>query len=719
MDSTVRRRRTRESVKSLVLRESLNQALLLIFEDLHWIDDESEALLNLLADSIGTARILMIVNYRPEYRHQWGNKSYYTQLRLDPLGNENAAEMLSALLALPSESAPAYRDDGGLAALQSTIIERTEGNPFFMEEMVQVLFDQGVLMRNGIVKMVKPLASIQIPPTVKGILAARIDKLGGADKSLLQTLAVIGKEFPLGLMRRVSGNSDEQLGAMLASLQLGEFIYEQPAFPESDYTFKHALTQEVAYDSMLIERRRQIHERAANAIEAMYPEALEDHVAELAHHYSRSANVSKAVEYLYLASVQARSRSAYSEALRYNREGLALIATMPPSRERDRIELKYLVIKAPVTVAIEGFSSTELNGIIQRAQELCRQAGNTGETLAPLFWVWGLQFSNGNLEESRQAAQELLDLSTQVKSELGVAGANSSMGSTLNWLGECREACTYLNRAIATYDVDIARYLPMTEANVIPSRCQISWALWAAGFPDQATRRIEEAETLAHQLGRPFSLAFALTYAVALAHLERSYDGVRAKAESLIELARDAGFLYWQAAGKMCLGRVIAGEGDPENGIVMLKEGVEALRATGAELVYSYSLSLLAEVQLILNQPDESAATLALTIERIETRDHRVHEPEIYRLMGMTELMKAGRDNDQTEQWFRRAIEAARKQQALSWELRASISLAQLLAGRGKTREARELIAPVYAQFTEGFATYDLQEARTLINSWS
>jgi predicted ATPase len=223
MDGQTRRRRTLEGIKRLLLRESLNQPLMVIFEDLHWIDGESQALLNLLVDAIASANVLLLVNYRPEYRHEWGSKTYYTQLRLDPLGRDSADEMLSALLGDAIELAP----------LKRLVTERTEGNPFFMEEMVQTLFDQSVLVRNGAVRVPRSLSQIQIPTTVQGILAARIDRLPAADKELLQTLSVIGMEFPLGLIRRVSAQMpDEQLERQLSELQLSEFIYEQPAFPE-------------------------------------------------------------------------------------------------------------------------------------------------------------------------------------------------------------------------------------------------------------------------------------------------------------------------------------------------------------------------------------------------------------------------------------------------------------------------------------------------------
>ncbi len=348
MDAQVKKRRTLEAIKRILLRESLNQPLMVIFEDLHWIDEETQALLNVLAEGIATSRILMLVNYRPEYVHAWGNKTYYTQLRLDPLGKESAAEMLDALLDAstdrlevasplsheassdmvePASPAPADLSAGanrerpvadlqvgnrvrvpdGIAALKRLIIERTEGNPFFMEEMVQALFEQGALMRNGAVTLVKPLAELKIPPTVQAILAARIDRLPPAEKDLLQTLAVLGKEFPLGLVREATARPDDELERMLRNLQLGEFIYEQPTFPDPEYSFKHALTQDVACNSVLTERRRLLHGRIGTAMEKLHADRIEDHLPELAHHFARSAHTAKAVEYLLKAGQNAAS----------------------------------------------------------------------------------------------------------------------------------------------------------------------------------------------------------------------------------------------------------------------------------------------------------------------------------------------------------------------------------------------------------------------------
>ncbi len=250
---------------------------MVIFEDLHWIDEETQALLNLLADAIANAKILLLVNYRPEYSHPWNSKTFYTQLRLDPLGKESADEMLAALLG----------EGARMAQLKRVIVERTEGNPFFMEETVQVLLDEGALVRDGATaRLTKPLGELKIPPTVQSILAARIDHLPSDEKDLLQTLSVIGREFPLSLIREVVVKSDDELKRMLTDLQLGEFIYEQPAMGDVEYTFKHALTQEVAYHSVLMERRRVLHDRAGKAIEALYADHLDDRLAELAHHFA-------------------------------------------------------------------------------------------------------------------------------------------------------------------------------------------------------------------------------------------------------------------------------------------------------------------------------------------------------------------------------------------------------------------------------------------------
>jgi predicted ATPase len=285
MDGQIKKRRTLEAIKRVLLRESLNQPLIVFFEDLHWIDEATQEFLNLLADSIETAKILLLVNYRPEYSHQWGSRTYYKQLRLDPRGKESAQEMLADLLG----------DSAELVPLKRLIVDKTEGNPFYMEE------------------------------TVQAILASRIDRLPQDAKELLQTLSVIGREYSLSLIRGVVRKSDDELSRLLRHLQLGEFIYEQPAVGDIEYIFEHALTQEAAVNSLLIERRKQLHERIGQALEIFHASSLDDHLAELAHHYGRSVNVAKAVQHLRLAAKQALNKSAFAEAQAQLEKGLELM----------------------------------------------------------------------------------------------------------------------------------------------------------------------------------------------------------------------------------------------------------------------------------------------------------------------------------------------------------------------------------------------------------
>jgi class 3 adenylate cyclase/uncharacterized protein YcbX len=288
MDERTREQKTWESLKRLLVRESVNQPLTLIFEDLHWIDDRTQEFLNLLADSIGTAKILLIVNYRPEYIHRWNSKSYFTQIRLDPLGDATAKEMLAAMLG----------ENAQLSELKRLIIEKSSGTPFFMEEMVKALFDDGTLARDGNVVLTKKLDELDIPSSVQAILAARIDRLPAHAKEILQTLAVIGKEFPISLVLAVTTGSQEKLEKQLKELQWGEFIYEKLVSGEKGYIFKSALTQDVAYNTLLIERRKILHEKIGASIEAVYSISIDDHISALAYHYGRSNNMDAGMQYL-------------------------------------------------------------------------------------------------------------------------------------------------------------------------------------------------------------------------------------------------------------------------------------------------------------------------------------------------------------------------------------------------------------------------------------
>ena len=330
LDPPQRRQRTLEAVKRLLLRESRVQPLLLLFEDLHWTDSESQALLDGLIESLPTARILLVVSYRPEYQHAWGSKTYYTQLRIDPFPPDGAEELLTALLG----------QDESLETLKRVLIERTQGNPFFLEETVQTLVETRMLVGDrGAYRITKAPEAWQIPATIQAILAARIDRLPPEDKPLLQAASVIGKEAPFTLLQAIADVPEESLRRGLTNLQAAEFLYETSVFPDLEYTFKHALTHEVAYASVLHDRRRALHARIVEAIEAFYPDRLAEQVERLAHHAFRGEVWAKAVTYLRQAGAKALAHSAYREAVSWFEQALAALHPLPDTRQYPIAEL--------------------------------------------------------------------------------------------------------------------------------------------------------------------------------------------------------------------------------------------------------------------------------------------------------------------------------------------------------------------------------------------
>jgi hypothetical protein len=502
MDPQIRRRRTLDGIKRILLRESMNQPLMVMFEDLHWIDEETQALLDLLTDSIGSSQVLMLVNYRPEYHHDWGNRVSHTQLRLEPLGRESAEEMLTALLGDPVEVTP----------LKRLIIEKTEGTPLFIEETIQMLFEEGALVRNGQVKIARSLSGLSIPSTVQAILASRIDRLSAAEKQLLQTLAVLGIEFPLKLAAQVAGKQEEELLAMLASLQQREFIYEQLGDGDLAYTFKHALTHDVAYNSVLMERRRQLHERTGVALETLYASSIDDHLVELAHHYSRTNNPDKAVEYHGRAAQQALSRSAFNEALSLGRAGLALVPELAVSAERSRREFSLLSTLVRAASAIEGYGSQQTAIGSRRMLEIARELGDDGRLFTALYGMWMEHNIAARHQEAMELAGQMVREAERRSSPPALADALSAQGWTLFCTGHNGDALAALNRALAICGDGAGRTSADGNDPFVWSLVCTAVSAWVAGYPARALSVSESAVNRARDLKQPLSLAFALFY---------------------------------------------------------------------------------------------------------------------------------------------------------------------------------------------------------------
>ena len=712
----LRRRRTLDAIKRILLRESLNQPLIVVFEDLHWIDGETQALLNLLVESIGTAKILMLANYRPEYSHGWGSKTYYTQLRLDPLGRESAEELLEALMSDAVELRP----------LKRLIIEKTEGNPFFIEEIVRALFDQGVLVRNGAVKVTRSTSEIHIPPTVQGILASRIDRLPPAEKALLQTLAVIGKQFPLGLVKRVMQKPEDELERMLAALQLGEFVYEQPAFPETEYIFKHALTQEVAYGSLLVERRKELHERTAAQIEALFNSRPEDHYGDLAHHYSCSGNSLKALEYLQLAAQQAIERSANTEAINHLAAAAHLLNTLPETPQRDRQELALQTMLGPVLIATKGNAALEVGAAYKRALQLGRQSGEDARLFPVLFGLRSFHLVRGELQPAFELAQQLVSLAESVQDSGLLVEAHLAQGNSLFLFGKLIRALEQMERAISLYDSQthhVHAFLYGLDPGVF-CLAKTAWLLALLGHLDQASKKMVEALALARRQSHAFSLAVALMNVDPVLEIRREWPALQEHAEAAIAVCREQGFGSILAQATIHRGYALAQQGQTEEGIALMRGGLDAQLATGASLFRPTFLAFLAEACGTAGHFEEGLAAVAEGIAIAEKTDERHDEAKLHRLKGDLILRCSGVETEsgvqtEAEKCFRKSIEIARQQEARSLELKAVMSLSQLWAKQGEKAEARQALAEIYGWSNEGFDSKDLIEAKALIEQLS
>ena len=563
MDGQGRKRRTLEAIKRILLRESLNQPLMVIFEDLHWIDEATQEFLNLLADSIGTARILLLVNYRPEYSHQWNSKTYYTQLRLDPLGKESADEMLTALLG----------DEKDLIALKRLITEKTEGNPFFMEETVQVLLDEGALVRDGAaVKLTRLLNTLKIPPTVQGILAARIDHIPADAKELLQTLAVLGREFPFALVRSVTLKSDDDVNRLLNDLQLGEFIYEQPAVGDTEYVFKHALTQEVTYNSVLIERRQQLHERTGAALETLYANAVEDHLAELAHHYGRAANADKAVEYLTRAGQQAVNRSAFAEAQAQLQQGLEWIKKLPEAPERDARELELARTLAQVLFGTRGWTAPETRAAAERARDLAEKSGNLAQLIRQTFDIWRSVIVAGDLSTAALLADRILDLAQREGSPASFGFVCQPQVDVSFYRGDLAKADEHFTRWSGFLDADGFRQVPF---GVVIAKGVPSWCAVALGRADKARERIARAIAFARDSNNSFELAYARIFEGRLYCLLREPQRAEAAAAQASAYRKSKAFRYPNASPT--LGWARAQLGHAGEGVALIRQGLAGM----------------------------------------------------------------------------------------------------------------------------------------------
>ena len=533
---------------------------------------------------------------------------------------------------------------------------------------------------------------------------------------------------------------------MLSHLQAAEFIYEQPAFPEVEYTFKHALTQEVAYNSVLQGRRKVLHKRTAQAVEVLYHSRLEDHYSELAHHYTRSGNTQKAVEYLQRAGEQAAQRSANAEAVNHLTTALELLKTLPDTPERTRQELSLLAALGPPVQVTQGYGTPEAEKIYTRARELCQQVGENPHLSSVLWGVWAFYLVRADLQTARDLGQQLLTLAQKMQNRALFVEAHFTLADTLFHLGDFTSALEHAEQGITYYDPQQHRALAFTRGfdSAVVCQCYGAWSLWTLGHVDQARKKVQDALNLAQDISHPLTLGMALAFAAYVYRYCSEPQIARERAEAGVTLCTEYGFPYWSAIGIVTRGWALVKQGLIQEGISQIRQSLALLQTTGGDLDRPYFLALLAEMYEGMNQPEEGLGVVVEALAELHGDGERF-EAELYRLKGTLTLQSKtslgqvsdksrasqnqSEDTDprpltpdpqaEAEACFLKAIEIAQRQQAKSLELRAVMSLSRLWQQQGKKQEAHQMLAEIYNWFTEGFDTKDLQEAKALLDALS
>jgi tetratricopeptide (TPR) repeat protein len=624
LDRAQRRHRILGAVRQLLLRESQVQPLLVVFEDLHWVDSETQALLDGLVESLPTARLLLLVTYRPEYDHAWGRKSYYLQLRIDPLPADRADALLDALLG----------QDPALEPFKQALIERTEGNPLFLEESVRTLVETQILVgERGAYRLVSPPGTWQIPATAQALLAARIDRLPTDEKRLLQAAAVVGKDVPVTLLEALAEESGDGLRRILAHLQSAEFLYETSAFPDLEYTFKHALTHEVAYGSLLQERRRVLHARIVDTIERLYPSRLTEHVERLAHHAVHGEVWDRAGSYLRQAGTKAFARSANREAVAYFERALPALAHLPETRETleqgvdlrlalrnalwplGRFETGVAHLRDAERLAERLGDQRRLGWIAAYLSEHTRQTGHAAE--APAF-----------AERARTIAEGLGDLALHV-------AANYYLGTAYYVAGQYRRTDEFFQRILQLLAGDRVRErCGLAGFPAVMSRMFWPLALAERGEFDVGMAEAREGVRLAEALDHPYSLICAMRAVACLHGARGDFDHAISIAERSLALSQERHLPQLSPEVADLLGHLYALSGRVAQARSLLEGALAALETMGMFQWRSSVLAHLGEANLLAGRLDDARAVAAQGLALTTQRGHRGYEAWTRRLLG-------------------------------------------------------------------------------------
>ncbi len=551
LDSRQRRRRTLDAVKRVLLKESELQPLLVVVEDLHWIDSETQACLDLLVESIPTARLLLVVNYRPEYEHHWGGRTYYRQIGLDPLPQASAEALLSRLVG----------DDPSLDAAKELLVERTQGNPFFLEESVRSLIESGVFSGEpGAYNTAKVAGSVLIPPTVHAVIAARIDRLSGVEKQLLATAAVIGKVVPLALLKSVTDHGEHELRTALERLQVTEFLYETALYPDIEYTFKHALTQEVAYGTLLSQQRHELHRQIVGAIERVYVTRLAEQTEKLAHHSFLGEQWDRAVGFLREAGAKAAGRSTYPEAVGFLEQALVAVGHLPQSREslQQGIDLRFALRSA-----LQALGEHErVFEHLRAAETLASRLGDQDRLGWACAYLSQYLWRMGDPLEARAVGERALEIAAALDSRALKVVADFFMGQGHFNVGDYRRAIAHCEASLdGLGDQHLYDRLGLTGLPAVLSHTFCAWSRGERGEFEAATVHAGQAIDIGHGIRHPYDMAAGH---LALGHvglLQGDLDTALAALETTLTLCRDCGLsvILPTAAALLALGYALSG----------------------------------------------------------------------------------------------------------------------------------------------------------------
>ena len=703
LDRAQRRQRTLDAVKQLLLRESQVQPLLVLFEDLHWIDSETQAVLDGLIESLPTARILLLVNYRPEYEHLWSGKTYYLQLRIDPLPPQSAGTLLDALLG----------EDPALGPLKLRLIERTEGNPFFLEESVRTLVETQVLVgERRAYRLAKSGDTWQIPATAQAIVAARIDRLAPEHKRLLQAASVVGKDVPFALLHAITDMAEDDLRGGLGRLQAAEFLYETSLFPDLEYTFRHALTHEVAYGSLLQDRRRALHAGIVRAIETLHAERLTEHVDRLAHHAFRGELWDKAVIYLRQAGAKAFARSANREAVVAYEQALAALAHLSETRDAmeqgidvhlalrnalwplGRFELGFRHLQDAERLASALGDQRRLGWIAAYLSEHTRQTGHAAD--APAFAQRALTIAEG-----------LDDL------ELAVA-ANYYLGSAYFVAGDYRRVDEYFSRILELLaGARFRERCGLAGFPVAMSRFFWSFALAERGELDRGLMEAEEAVRFAEVLDHPYTLINALR-GLGRVQIERGhFDQAIRPTELGLALSRERHLPQLSPDISDQLGYAYALSGRVIEGLAVLEEALTAMEAMGMFQWRTPLLAHLGEAYLLAGRPEDALTQAERCLALARERGHRGTEAWGLRLLGEIAAHGDCPDVATAEAHYSAALSLAAELGMRPLVAHCHLGLSNLRRGTGDKAKAEGHLTTATAMYREMGMRFCLTKAET------